>query len=137
MAAVAEKMHSQDSMAKKSNHLGTRARELRKQRGYTQAQIADKIGVQQGHVANLENGTRSWSDDLIDKYAAAVGVTPAELWGPVSGSDHVAQVVRFGKGDFKELQELAKEYFMEPNVELLIKRALVEFKRNHASRDQD
>ena len=62
-------------------NLGRRIAELRKQQGYTQAQLADMIDVKQYVVASYETGRRRPSAALIPELARILGVTVEELIG--------------------------------------------------------
>lgn len=52
---------------------------IRKSRGLTQAQLADKIGISQAHISRLERGDDSASLKLIAEIAQALGVRPSDL----------------------------------------------------------
>lgn len=55
-------------------------RDLRKQRGLTQAQLAALLGVRQSNIANIENGLVSFSSvDTLRRIAAALDVPLSEL----------------------------------------------------------
>lgn len=47
-------------------------RDIRRDRGMTQADLAEKIGVEPATVQRHENGKRSLTDDMIRKYASAL-----------------------------------------------------------------
>lgn len=60
--------------------LGKRVAKLRRERGLTQEQLAEKMGVSRNHIADIELGTRNtgvWSFLLI---ARALDIQPAELF---------------------------------------------------------
>lgn len=60
--------------------LGFRIRELRLARQWSQAQLAEKVGVRQATISGLETGrTRRVDLDTIDALARALGVQPGEL----------------------------------------------------------
>ena len=52
--------------------LGHRLAEVRKARGLTQQQVADRMGVTKGRVSQIEQGKISGQDVLV-RYAAALG----------------------------------------------------------------
>jgi transcriptional regulator with XRE-family HTH domain len=59
-----------------------RLREIRKRRGLTQAELAQKLGLQQSMIAQYERGyIRVHAATLIVRLAAALQVTPNELLG--------------------------------------------------------
>ena len=61
--------------------LGKRIATLRKQRGYTQVQLAEMLNLKQYVVASYETGRRRPSAALIPELANAFGVAIEELIG--------------------------------------------------------
>lgn len=55
--------------------LNEKIKMLRKERGYTQSQVADKIGQERSTVACYENGSRKPAVDVLEKLAHLYGVT--------------------------------------------------------------
>ena len=58
---------------------GARLRELRNSRGLTQADLASKAHVTASYVWRLESGGAAPGIDLLDRLAAALGTTAADL----------------------------------------------------------
>ena len=52
--------------------LGHRLAEVRKTRGLTQQQVADRMGVTKGRVSQIEQGKVS-GQDVVARFAAALG----------------------------------------------------------------
>jgi len=52
--------------------MGHRLAELRKQRGLTQQQVAERMGVTKGRVSQIEQGKVS-GQDVLARYAVALG----------------------------------------------------------------
>ena len=52
---------------------------LRIQRGYTQQQLAQELGVKQPRIAQIESASANLQIDTIDRLAAVFGVEPARL----------------------------------------------------------
>jgi DNA-binding XRE family transcriptional regulator len=52
--------------------LGHRLAEVRRARGFTQLQIAERMGVTKGRVSQIERGKIA-RQDIIARYAAALG----------------------------------------------------------------
>ena len=52
---------------------------IRTEKGLTQAQLAEKLNVQQSMISMIENEERNPSVDVLLKLAAALGVTVDEL----------------------------------------------------------
>ena len=55
-------------------------REWRERRGITQAQLAERVGVRQATISDLETGqSRRIELDLLDRLARALRCKPADL----------------------------------------------------------
>ncbi len=65
----------------------TRIRELRKLRGLTLKELADRIGTTPQTVQRLETANMTVSTSWLEKIAAALNVEPAELISSASGRD--------------------------------------------------
>ncbi len=61
------------------NALGHNLRQLRTAAALTQPQLAEKASIEQGYLSKLENGRASPSQDVLDRLAAALDVTPEQL----------------------------------------------------------
>ena len=53
--------------------------EKRKEHGYTQQQIADKLGMAKSMVSRWENGKRTIYADQFLNYCHAIGMTSEEM----------------------------------------------------------
>ena len=53
--------------------IGQRIAELRKERGLTQTQLAERCGLQQAHIARIEAGRYSVGLDTLALIAEALG----------------------------------------------------------------
>lgn len=54
--------------------IGQRIAELRKERGLTQTQLAERCGLQQAHIARIEAGRYSVGLDTLAQIAEAMGM---------------------------------------------------------------
>ncbi len=59
---------------------GKRVRELRKQKGYSQEELADKAGLHRTYIGSIERGEQSVSIDNIEKIAKALKASIALLF---------------------------------------------------------
>lgn len=59
--------------------LGERIKELREQRGLTQARLGREAGVSDAYIAQIEKGQRRPSDDVLRRVSAALGLHPLHL----------------------------------------------------------
>ena len=53
--------------------MGTRIAELRAQKGWSQAELAEKVGLRQLHINRVENGQYSTGIDILGKMADVLG----------------------------------------------------------------
>ena len=61
--------------------LGERLKELRKQQGLTQVQVAERLGLSKAVLSSYEVASRHPSYDILIKMAALYGVTTDYLLG--------------------------------------------------------
>ena len=54
--------------------MGQRIAKLRKEQGMTQAELAERTGIQRAHITRIEAGRYSVGIDLLDKIAVALGM---------------------------------------------------------------
>ena len=59
--------------------IGQRLARLRKQRGYTQVELAEKIGTRQALITAYETDRRALSAEMAVRFALALGITTDEL----------------------------------------------------------
>ena len=59
---------------------GKRVREIRKNKGFTQEQIAEKIGIEPPNISKLETGTHFPLPENIEKLAAVLDVEVKDLF---------------------------------------------------------
>jgi len=65
--------------SKKPTGFGARVRELRRQKGITQVELAHRLGITQRGVSYYENETDNPSMEVIDKIAAALSIRKSLL----------------------------------------------------------
>ena len=61
------------------SEMPNRLYELRRQRGWSQQQVADKVGCAKMHISALERGIRDLTLPMMRRLADAFGVAPADL----------------------------------------------------------
>ncbi len=59
---------------------GRKIKEIRKKLGYTQAQLAELVGVDDKHISCIESGKNFPSADLISRFADALFVETKDLF---------------------------------------------------------
>ena len=62
-----------------ARQVGTRLRALRKARGLTTAQVAERVGMAQQNVSRIEQGRHAVSFPTLEKILAAMGYTLEDL----------------------------------------------------------
>jgi transcriptional regulator with XRE-family HTH domain len=65
---------------------GARVRELRLSLGLTQKELAERSGLHHTYISSVEMGERNVSLVNITRLAAALGVDPPQLLGPLRRS---------------------------------------------------
>lgn len=61
---------------------GARVRQLRSDRGWSQEQFADLCGLHRTYIGSIERGEQNISLVNIEKVAATLGVSLADLFSP-------------------------------------------------------
>lgn len=59
---------------------GARVRELRKEKGMLQGELADKVGIRESYLSDLENGKKEPCLDVINMLADGLGVSLRRLF---------------------------------------------------------
>jgi transcriptional regulator with XRE-family HTH domain len=62
------------------NKFGKRVRELRLEKGWSQEELADKVGLHRTYVGAIERGEQNTSIDNIAKLAKTLGVSLEQLF---------------------------------------------------------
>lgn len=63
-----------------NEEIGDRLREFRKQRGLTQEQLSEKIGVTFQQIQQYENGSSRLNSDRLQQIAMALGIPIGSLF---------------------------------------------------------
>lgn len=82
--------------------IGDKLKMLRKERGLTQSQVAEKIGQERSTVACYENGSRKPAVDVLEKLASLYGVT-LDYFSDKSDSDIMIQLLAQASEFFKSV----------------------------------
>jgi len=59
--------------------VGRNIKRLRRQRGWTQQSLADRVGIHQVYVAQIEGAAREVSLEMLGRVAKALRVRPGRL----------------------------------------------------------
>jgi transcriptional regulator with XRE-family HTH domain len=74
--------------------MGQRLGRIRKERGYTQIELAEKIGIIQSLVSSYENGVLKLSAEMAVRFARALDVSTDDLLEPRKGKQRSVQPSR-------------------------------------------
>ena len=89
--------------------VGSKIRQLRKERSLTQAELAQRIGVQQSDLCRMENGEYKVALDTLFRILGVFGMDIGEFFGdgsaPARDGDREREVVRL----FQRLDPAAKD----------------------------
>lgn len=58
---------------------GRNVRAARREKGWTQEQLAFEAGVKRAYLSEIEGGKRNPTLDVVEKLARALGIIPASL----------------------------------------------------------
>lgn len=75
-----------------SETIGERIARIRKSKGLTQAELAEKIGIESFLVSDYERGRIRLYDQMLAHFAIALGVSADELLGTVQNKKQRAEV---------------------------------------------
>jgi len=65
-----------------NKRMGLRVRAFRKLKGYTQQELADRIGISLAVLGAVERGNRRAEDQILNKIASVLEVSTQELSNP-------------------------------------------------------
>lgn len=68
-----------------------RVKEIRKERGLTTQQLADKAGMSQSYVSDIENGRKQLNARRMEALATALGVSPLDLLADPDVSEEISR----------------------------------------------
>lgn len=71
--------------------LATNLKRLRKERQWTQEDLAGEASVDRGYISKLENSKKEAGLDILPKLADALGVRPADLLTPIKNARESAK----------------------------------------------
>lgn len=98
--------------------LGTRLKQLRKDKRLTLQQVADHLGVNPSTISTYENNKRTPTYDKISQFADLYEVTTDDIIGHITETDNLRKILRNNKlhWDGIEIQEKELEiirHFLE------------------------
>jgi transcriptional regulator with XRE-family HTH domain len=88
--------------------LGARLARLRKERGFTQIELADKLGVAQSLISSYETGRLRIPPAIVVSITKVLQISSDELLGMVSARAREAPLSRRFSRRLKQVQHLPK-----------------------------
>lgn len=80
-----------------------RVKEVSKAQGISITKLAELVGITQPNMSNIANGKTSPSLDLLERIAAALGVSVPELFAPQPTNTitcpHCGKLIKVEKGE--------------------------------------
>ena len=99
------------------NITGARIRDLRMERGLTQTEFADRLGVSPAIISQWENGGRIPRREKLDVIARTFGVDVDYLAGKIASEDELSDLARLERCFPEVLSALG--YFSEERFEVV------------------
>lgn len=83
--------------------------ELRRTRGWSQQELADRAGISKMHVSGLERGKRELSLSMMRRLGDALSVAPADLLCPVDNPSLLLEDERHLVETYRNADESTRE----------------------------
>jgi transcriptional regulator with XRE-family HTH domain len=81
--------------------VGERIRAIRKVKGLTQIQLAERSNLDDAYIGAVERGERNFSIDTLEKIVGGLEIHPAELF--CFGGDAIDNIVRTSTGSYQRV----------------------------------
>lgn len=96
-------------------NFGKNISRLRREKGYSQEELAQKIGLKKQSISNIERGARYPTFETLEKFAQIFNATPVQLFGSpkeIAVSDTPIILDRIDEYDSKVQNILKAEKFL-------------------------
>ena len=105
--------------------LGTNVQKFRKKNDLTQSQLAERLGISQKHLSDIETGTKFPSAAIIEKLSKELSVPVAFLFGGTDSSAISLAVINYINANImpklNSMENDIKELKKEKNYILTVK----------------
>ncbi|WKW46933.1 helix-turn-helix transcriptional regulator [Myroides sp. JBRI-B21084] len=107
--------------------IGKKLQALRKERGFSQEQVADKLHISQSAYARIESGeSHSWASHIL-KICETYEITPEEL---VSSENIVINNHQQGGGGYIQINQLSEKLIQQYEERIKEKDLIIKELRN-------
>ena len=84
--------------------VGKKVRQLRRMKGLSQEQLAERVGNTHRHIGQIERGQVNVTIDILTAVAAGLAVDVAELFGPPDATGQ--RTFTIGQREFEQLEQI-------------------------------
>ena len=107
-------------------HIGSLIRRYRKERKLTLKSVAERTGISEGFLSQVENNVNSPSVDTLMKIGNAIGVQAGDLLNQANGQDRIVVIRGSEWGDFDIPHTgFATQRFFAPENRMIIDSAIL------------
>lgn len=96
--------------------LGSRIKELRSAKNFTQEQIADKIGISRQKYARIESGVNSITLDILSKVAKVLEVSVGDITRVLDETPAIAYRAGEESGSSKEIFDMLDLFYANKHM---------------------
>jgi XRE family transcriptional regulator, regulator of sulfur utilization len=110
------------NMGDLARKIGERIRQLRKEKGFSQEELAEKADVHFTYIGQLERGEKNASIDTLERITKCLGISLEDFFGLVESPSKDSSTINIAKIKFllDEVREQEQAELLEI-IELLIK----------------
>ena len=95
---------SESFLKETASRMGNRIRKIRTEKGLSQAELGEAMGLTADRIQKYENGARKPKFDMLEKFAYALGVEPIAFIDPVVTNHIGAMFAFFEMEEFYDLK---------------------------------
>ena len=96
--------------------LGSRIKELRNAKNFTQEQVADRIGVSRQKYPRIEKGINSITLDILSKVAEVLGVTVGDITKVLDETPAVTYRAGEESGSLKKILDMLDLFYANKHM---------------------
>ena len=107
-------------MSKLKLLFGRKIKEYRKKYGLTQAQLAERVNIDDKHISCIENGKNFPSADLLERISNALNIEPKDLFEfyylqdvPDLKSDIISMIDKLSQNDLSLVHKYIRNFIIK------------------------